>query len=153
MIEDFKFQGIEGLASPLAYQLSEALQHTPLSLPHIITPVPLHLRRLRDRGYNQSALLAHELTTILNTPLEITDCVPLLHRIKNTPPQSKQKSRAARLVALDNTFALAHLEFLLKDKVIWLIDDVATTRTTLERCAEVLKRAGASQVHGIVIAR
>jgi ComF family protein len=153
MIEDFKFQGIEGLAHPFAYQLSETLQHTPLSLPHIITPVPLHPRRLRDRGYNQSALLATSLTTILNTPLEITECTPLLKRIKNTPPQSKQKSRVARLAALDNAFALAHPEFLPKDKVIWLVDDVATTRTTLERCAEVLKRAGAREVHGIVIAR
>lgn len=152
LIHDFKFQGIESLATPLAECLVQALEHTSLPLPHIITAVPLHPRRLRDRGYNQSALIAKALTATLNTPARITSYQPLLRRIRYTPPQSKSPNRQTRLQALSGAFVLADASFPLENKVIWLIDDVATTNTTLKECATILKQAGASQVHGIVVA-
>lgn len=153
MIHDFKFQGIQSLAPALTQFLSDAIEHSPLALPHIITEVPLHPTRERERGYNQTLLLAEHLTLSLNHPVPITTQHTLLKRIKRTPPQSKQKERQARLVALDHAFALADPDTPLQGKIIWLIDDVATTHTTLEKCAEILKAAGAKEVHGIVVAR
>ena len=152
LIHDFKFRGIETLLIPLTQTLIEAVEHTPLPLPHIITAVPLHPRRLRDRGYNQSALIATTLALKLNTPVTITSYAPLLRRIRYTPPQSKSPNREARLQALIGAFALQDHLLTLKGQVIWLIDDVATTNTTLEECARILKKAGAKEVHGLVIA-
>lgn len=152
LIHDFKFQGIEAISTPLTQCLTQALEHTSLPLPYIITPVPLHPRRLRDRGYNQSALIASILTNTLNTPALITTFQPLLKRIRHTPPQSKSPNRQARLQALTGAFAMIDASLDLKNKVIWLIDDVATTQTTLKECAQILKKAGAKEVHGLVIA-
>ncbi len=152
LIHDFKFQGIESFAPILTKYLLQALEHTSLPLPHIVTPVPLHPRRLRDRGYNQSELIATVLTHTLNTPVLITTHQPLLKRTRYTPPQSKRPNRQARLRALIGAFALADSSLDLKNQVIWLVDDVATTNTTLEECAHILKKAGAKEVHGLVIA-
>ncbi len=152
LIHDFKFQGIESLAPILTEYLLQALEHTSLPLPHVITPVPLHPRRLRDRGYNQSALIANELTHTLNTPVTLTAYEPLLKRVHHTPPQSKRHTRESRIIALKGAFALTNSLTRLENQVIWLIDDVATTNTTLEECAQILKKAGAKEVHGLVIA-
>lgn len=152
LIHDFKFQGIVDLAPFLTRYLSQALERTPLTLPHIITPVPLHPRRLRDRGYNQSAILASGLVHTLNTPAPITSYQPLLKRVRHTPPQSKRHTRASRIIALRGAFDLIDPLKRLENTVIWLVDDVATTNTTLEECAHILKKAGAKEVHGLVIA-
>jgi competence protein ComFC len=152
LIHDFKFQGIRDLSPLLSTLLYQHITTTALPLPHIITTVPLHARRLRERGYNQSALLGEDLATLLNTPVDFCTYQELLIRTKNTPPQSKQKNRDARLHALDGVFQLKEDVPSLKDRTVWLVDDVTTTYTTLIKCAEVLKKAGAKEIYGIVIA-
>lgn len=153
MLHEFKFQGIEDFSWSLTQFLIETIEHNPLPLPHIITAVPLHPKRLRERGYNQSDLLASHLVSTLNHLAPITTHQTLLKRIRYTPPQSKRKHRQERLTALNDAFALTNPDTSLQGKIIWLIDDIATTQTTLARCAELLKKAGAKEVHGFVIAR
>lgn len=154
LIHGFKYQSLKDLSEPLSKLLSETLYHTSVPLPDIVTAVPLHPRRLRERGFNQSFLLAESLTHNINGLIPLTQHVPLLIKIRHTKPQSKQQNRESRLTNLENAFDLNPLyrELLLKGKIIWLVDDVATTGATLTACAKVLKAHGVKEVHGIVIA-
>ena len=139
---------------PLGKLLSEAVYHTSIPLPDIITAVPLHKRRLRERGFNQSFLLAQHLTLTLHELMPFVEHLSLLEKTRHTKPQSKQQTRDARLANLEDAFALHHLYIKadLEGKTIWLIDDVTTTGATLTACAKVLKSYGAKEVHGFVIA-
>lgn len=134
--------------------LKNALEKSTLPLPDMLIPVPLHQKRLRFRGFNQSELLAKELSEILTPGLELPLSCNILLRIRYTKPQIKTDSREERLANLKNAFAVAAgQEDEIRDKYIWLIDDVATTGTTLEECAGLLKQHGAKTVFGIVLAR
>lgn len=153
-IHTWKYRFIPDLALPLGQFLTIALQKSSLPLPESILPVPLHKRRLRFRGFNQSALLAQIVSETLTPGLDITLSTDVLLRTRFTKPQMKTDSREERLINLKNAFSLkedaAHL---IKGKTLWLIDDVATTGTTLEECATILKQHGATSVFGIVLAR
>lgn len=107
-------------------------------LPDLIVPVPLHPARLRQRGYNQSLLLARQLGRALGIPCHAT----LLQRVRNTPPQ-QSLDRALRLQNLQGAFALtpraaAELTGLRR---IALVDDVVTTLSTARAVAAVLQAA------------
>ena len=105
----------------------------------ILVPVPLHLSRLRYRGFNQ----AEELGKLLRIPMR-TD---ILRRTKATQPQAEMK-RSERLENMKNVFD-AH--DIIDD--ILLFDDVFTTGATMRSAANVLKRAGAKRVWAVTIAR
>ena len=110
-----------------------------------IVPVPLHPRRIRDRGYNQSLLLAKELAKLTGLDLE----EKLLVRIKDTRPQVGS-SRSNRRLNLEGSF---RCERGVSGKTLILLDDVATTGSTLSACAAALKAAGATTVWGLALAR
>lgn len=154
LIHTLKYRFIEAIAEPLAQVLTRALEHHPLPLPDVIIPVPLHPKRLRYRGFNQSLLIAEALARHLTPglPLPIENRLMLRHRF--TKPQMSTMSRQERIENLRGAFALSPSPSLnLTGKNIWLIDDVATTGTTLEECSQVLKQAGARSVWALVIAR
>ncbi len=154
IIHSYKYRFVAALAKPLGEFLGQTLTHSSLPLPDLIIPVPLHPRRLRFRGFNQSALLAKELSLNLLPALEIPLLTEGLLRTRYTKPQMKTDSREERLMNLRGAFALAPgTENSLNGKSIWLIDDVATTGTTLEECALLLKKNGALSVFGIVLGR
>ncbi|MFZ2089736.1 MAG: ComF family protein [Desulfobaccales bacterium] len=110
----------------------------------LLTPVPLHPRRLRQRGFNQALLLAQAFPEI---PLERE----LLVRQRHTPPQAGLNPKERR----DNVkgaFAVPRPE-LVKGRTILLIDDVFTTGATVRECARVLRRAGAREINILTVAR
>lgn len=112
----------------------------------VLVPVPLHSRRLRSRGYNQSHLLAKEVGKLLDIPVR----QDLVKRAKDSPPQVEARSREQRRANVSGSFgATAEAEGL----SILLVDDVATTGSTLSACAAALKEAGAASVWGTVLAR
>jgi ComF family protein len=153
-IHTLKYRFIPDLALPLGTFLTETLEKSALPLPDALIPVPLHRRRLRFRGFNQSALLAEVVSQTLAPGLEIPLLATTLLRTRFTKPQMKTDSREERLTNLKNAFALAPgTEVAIAGKTLWLIDDVATTGTTLTECATVLKQHGARFVFGIVLAR
>lgn len=153
-IHTFKYRFIPGLAIPLGTLLASAIEKSSLPLPDLILPVPLHRRRLRFRGFNQSELLARTLAESLTPGLGIPVLTDVLLRTRFTKPQMKTESREERLANLKNAFALTEgKKEYITGKSIWLIDDVATTGTTLEECARVLKQHGAQTVFGVVLAR
>ncbi len=153
-LHTYKYRFIPDLALPLGQLLIDSLSRSALPLPDVLIPVPLHPRRLRYRGFNQSALLARIIGEELAPGLALPVLDDVLLRTRFTKPQMKTESREERLENLRDAFALTpDQESLIKGRNIWLVDDVATTGTTLEECAQVLKSHGARSVWGIVLAR
>lgn len=113
----------------------------------LIVPVPLHPKKLRERQFNQSEVLASYLAKRLDKKI-VKDKVK---RIKYTMPQTELK-RDERIKNVDGAF-LAKDGHDLKGKTILLIDDVFTTGATLHECAKALKNAGAKKVVAFALAR
>ena len=113
----------------------------------VLIPVPLHRSRLWMRGFNQSALVARELSRRLELRTE-----PLaLKRVKRTPalrgmsPMQRRKTVSGAFMVRDKAAV--------EGKTVILIDDVLTTGSTAEACARTLQRAGAARVELITWAR
>ncbi len=147
-ISRFKYRGTSRLAKPLGSLLANfADPDFSFHRYDLIIPVPLHSSRLRQRGYNQSLLLAREVGRKFSIPLDFTS----LRRIRPTPPQT-QLSENERQKNIRGAFAVQDPEILL-EKSILLIDDVFTTGATVEECSKVLLGAGAKQVDVLTLAR
>jgi ComF family protein len=109
--------------------------------------VPLHPRRLRWRGFNQSVLLGREISRRYNIALDRF----ALRRITATPPQSQLTVDERRRNVRD-AFAV-HPERPVKNKTILLVDDVYTSGATVNECSRALQRAGAKEVYVLTLAR
>ena len=118
-----------------------------LKLYDIIIPVPMHKIKKRERGYNQTEILAQDLAK--NLKLEYSENI-LIKTINNKKQSSL--SRKERYENIKNVFKIVKSDKI-KDKKILLIDDICTTSATLEECAKVLKHAGVSMVVALVIAK
>jgi ComF family protein len=141
-----KYGGAARLARPLAESAAPALQDLiVLAGAAALVPVPVHADRLRQRGYNQAALLAAELARVLRLPL-----TEVLVRHRPTTQQHRL-DRVARLRNLRGAFALA--PGARPPRTVVLVDDILTTSATLEACAGVLRDAGAYRVMGFAVAR
>ncbi|HYW22536.1 MAG TPA: ComF family protein [Terriglobales bacterium] len=144
-IHRFKYEGWRALAPVLAGLVADRLAaEAPPDV--LLVAVPLHRRRQRARGYNQSELLASE----LRGRLGLAAAPGRLVRVRDTPPQ----------VGLDRLRRQANVA----DAFIWrgaalagrpvvLVDDVATTGATLDACAAAMRRAGSGPVRGCTVAR
>ena len=140
-IVDFKFRNMPWLASALAVE-------TAAYLPQgydLLIPVPLHKNRLRERGYNQSALLAEALAEQRGLSWQNA-----LQRVRDTPHQIGL-SREQRLQNLTGAFHLAPKADV-QGKHIIVVDDVFTSGATLLHCAQTLYRYGAKSVLGFTLA-
>jgi ComF family protein len=113
----------------------------------ILVPVPLHRTRLWTRGFNQSALVARE----LSRRLKIAADPLLLRRIRRTPPL-KGMTPVQRRKTVAGAFRVTD-KAAIAGKTIILVDDVLTTGSTAEACARALKRAGAARVELVSWAR
>ena len=111
-----------------------------------LVPVPLHRRRLRSRGYNQSALLARELSRRIDLPVLDN----LLVRTRDSPPQVSLASREERVRNVEGSFDCVGNA---RGRSLILVDDVVTTGSTISACAKALKAGGASSVWGLALAR
>jgi competence protein ComFC len=146
LVHYFKYKFIRELADPIAVLMAQSLQHSELPSPDILVAVPLHSRRKRWRGYNQSQELLEQLDLIIP---QSTD--NLIRRRFTTSQVSKGK-RAKRLKNLHGAFSVIDPSVFAHKNVL-LIDDIVTTGTTLNECAKALKKAGAKSVTGFVLAR
>jgi ComF family protein len=144
-IHAFKYSGLRVLAEPLAEMMWTAWLLAPVACDMII-PVPLHPARVRERGYNQSALLARALGNRLSIPVAET----VIKRVRDTKSQVGL-SRPERLHNMAGAFAAPGR--IIGSPHILLVDDVCTTGATLEACAEVLMSSGAASVHALTLAR
>lgn len=142
-IHRFKYQGMRAGAPALGALLAaRALPMLPAGA--LLAPVALHPRRERERGYNQSALLARELARVGGLDLEER----ALRRIRRTRPQV-ELTAAERARNMSGAFAA---EPVCAGRMVVLIDDVCTTGATLRAAARAARDAGASRVYAAVLA-
>lgn len=144
-ISRFKYEGLSYLASFLGTLLYQYLQSIECTA-DLVVPVPLHQKRLKQRGYNQSALLARKLAYKAKIPLSCTALV----RIKNTLPQT-QLNRKERWNNVKNAFWVNPKK--VDGRSILLIDDVMTSGSTATSCSLALKENGATKIHVLTLAR
>lgn len=144
LIRSLKYQSNLALA-PILAQLLIAQIQTQQNKPDLVIPMPLHPLRLRERGFNQAMEIGRFVAKRLDIRLLPDSC----QRIKHTQPQTelpwKERQKNIRK-AFDCTIDL-------QDKHIAVIDDVMTTGATLNELAGVLRKHGAAEVSGWVIAR
>ena len=144
LVQSFKFRAdlklVDFFVAAMAARVS-----TTARLPDLLVALPLANQRLRERGFNQSALLADGLASVIGTPV----AHGAMLRIRETPPQSGL-DRQARFKNIRGAFDCRDD---LAGKHVALIDDVMTTGATLSEAASVLKKAGAQQVDAWVLSR
>ena len=114
----------------------------------IVIPLPLHPTKERQRGFNQSKLIAETASAKLNLPL-VKNC---LLKNKNTLPQMELKNLEQRTKNVVNSFFVKNPE-LIKGKIIVLVDDIVTSGSTLTEAAKTLKSSGAKKIIAITIAK
>jgi len=138
VLQRFKYQGIRSLAEPMGrFMALEALKHKEFIEASIITYVPLSSGRLKERRYNQSQLLAHELSKYLKIPVR-----ELLEKTIDTEPMAKL-TREERLKNLARVFRLKEL---VNFQRVILVDDVYTTGSTVSVCCHELLEGGVNEV-------
>ena len=145
-IHELKYRNLRAICGSLAELLAAYLEVNPVP-GEVLVPVPLYSRRLRERGYNQSSLLARELARLTALPI-VEDS---LYRSKDGLPQAKTATAEDRRRNVADAFACQDRK--LSGKHVLLVDDVCTSGATLEACAVALKAAGAVSVWGLTLAR
>lgn len=140
-IHCFKYEGIKRIGRELG-KLMASINPPEID---ILIPVPLHINKLRKREFNQSSILAREISKSWDIPLNLN----LLIKVKDTIDQASLEAKE-RFHNIKDAYSV-------KDSVkgikVGLVDDVITTGATLSECAKVLKKAGAKEVHAITLAR
>ena len=136
-----KFQKCLTLGKTFGVLMAEyLLQHYQNDIfPECIIPLPLHEKRLKERGYNQALELARPISTLLKLPIDVFSC----ERIKATLPQANTLSVEERRKNVKNAFKLL---LPLPYKHIALVDDVMTTGSTVAACANALMQGGVRRV-------
>lgn len=145
-ITAFKYRDIRALAPVLGTLMADALPKSVAESSDLIVPVPVSRDRLRSRGYNQSELLARQITKIKQLKL----ATGLLARTDKGQPQARAQNIDERRRNVQGAFEVIGS---VNEKRILLIDDVMTTGSTLNACAAVLKDAGAAWVGALVLTR
>jgi ComF family protein len=146
-IQRFKYGARPDLARPLSRLLAPALAMLAPGPGELLVPVPLHPRRLAERGYNQAALLAAQIAKasgLTSRPLG-------LRRIRHTGPQVG-RSRTDRIASVTGIFEVREPASVRGRRVI-LVDDVTTTGATLAACVSALEAAGADVRGALLLAR
>jgi ComF family protein len=149
IIHGLKYRFVEDLAAPLGALLVRELEkiQEQTGAPDFIMPIPLHKKRLLERGFNQSELLALKIREYFGWPVE----KEVLVRSRMTASQVKL-DEVGRKENVKSAFSIIDASKILNKKVV-LVDDVTTTGATMEECAKVLKAAGAREVLGIALAK
>ncbi len=144
-IHHLKYQNDIGLGEVLSKHLIELYNQFKWNV-DCIAPIPLSTARIRERGYNQSSLLARPLAYAIQKPYRPN----ILRRTKET---RSQVGLSARERAQNVAGAFTATPELIRGNVVLLIDDVTTTGSTINACAQALIASGASAVYGMTLAR
>ncbi|HEY7833492.1 MAG TPA: ComF family protein [Ktedonobacterales bacterium] len=149
-IHALKYRRQARLAGPLGDLLAHAGEAVAvMGRASVVVPVPLHPTRQRQRGFNQSTLLARRCAARLGLPTR----ADLLARTRATPPQVGLNASQRRANVSGAFTATRAASAALAGQVVLLVDDVCTTGATLVAAASALRAAGASAVWGLAVAR
>ncbi|MFW6150886.1 MAG: ComF family protein [Chloroflexota bacterium] len=145
-ILELKYSRIRALAPVLASLVADYFVLNLLP-GDVLVPVPLHRRRLKQRGYNQSELLAKDLSALTGVPMDTTS----LARTGAEDPQVRAQDAAQRKMNVAGAFFCR--DGSMQGRRVILVDDVCTSGATLEACACAVKQGGAASVRGFTVAR
>jgi len=135
IIHRIKYKGEPRLIYLLGKKYGNILKSQAVSTEFdIIVPVPLHRRKRRKRGFNQSAFFARGISDSLGIPVSLENLIRIRHLASQT-----LKSRAERILDLQDSFKVVDPSKL-REKRLLLVDDVVTTGATLEACAMALSK-------------
>jgi ComF family protein len=143
----FKYRGKMHVLATFGVLSQQYFQHHPLQQPDIIVPVPLHKKRLRQRGFNQSLIIGRKIFPEWRERID----PHILERHAWTQPQTGL-SGAERRRNVRNAFMVRRPEKI-KNKKVLLVDDVFTTGATVNECARVLRKNKAAVVDVFTFAR
>lgn len=141
LVHEFKYRGVFSIGKWMAQQIAPLVSQDSYS---VIVPVPMHRKRRRYRGYNQSEVIGRYLSNFTSIPMR-----GVLSRTRITSPQYMLNGEE-RWRNVQGAF-VANVK--LSGDLVLLVDDVLTTGATLSECAKVLLESGAKDVHGAVFAR
>ena len=150
IICEYKYSLIKELAIPLSlliiihfYNLGKLKNFSDF----ILIPVPLHKKKLKNRGFNQAEEIAKELSKFLNISLLSNGLLKIRETKSQTELQKEDREKNVK-----GAFVCTKKSLVAGRKIL-LVDDIFTTGATMEECARVLKEAGAKEVWGVVVAR
>lgn len=146
LISTMKYQSVKNITDFLAQLIYEC---SVVPKADLISYVPIHAQRLRERGFNQSALIAQRLAELTQQA-----CWPLLQKKQISKRQASLSSKTERLTNLNNTFNINPTVPLkvYQKKTVLIVDDVLTTGATLNECARILKLNGVQKVIALTVA-
>lgn len=149
LIHGLKFDHLRSVARPLGALLALYAQSLPqeLFLNCIVVPVPLGIKRFRERGFNQSERIASFFSESRGIPLTLH----ALKRTKETKPQTELRDVHERIANVASCFIAERTE--VEGKIVLLVDDVTTSGSTLHEAARALKLAGAKRVIAFAVAK
>jgi ComF family protein len=136
------------VATRLARLLFETGRRAPLQSATRIVPVPLHPERLRERGFNQAAMLGQALARLSGLPLDVWSLVRTIHTERHRAGMDERGRRDS----VESAFEVRRPRLIENERIL-LIDDVFTTGATVSSCARALKDAGARDVFVLTVAR
>lgn len=148
LIKIFKYKFISSLGKNLSLQLTKTINEQglkPYFEEFMVVPVPLHYRRFSWRGFNQSLILAENLSKELNLSLDNE----IIKRQKHTKPQTTLKGEERKINIQDAFMVTAPVI----GKKFLIVDDVVTTGSTLNEIAKLLKKEKASEVWAVTLAK
>lgn len=144
VLHQCKYTSDQSLVETLGMLLVKRMRNISMACgSYDIVPIPLHRRRERERGFNQSELLARVVSREMGWRV-----VNLLERNRET----KAQARLSRVERIENVKGAFVMKCELIPKVVFVLDDVITTGSTFRECARVLKEAGVERVYGIMLA-
>lgn len=133
LIHDLKYRGNRKAGFYLGRLLGQALKRSVFSKCDLVLPVPLHPRKLRQRGYNQSELIARAVSEITGIPMAGDIILRRTYKHSQTT-----MNRQERFENMEKAFSLGKSTLSLQEKKILIIDDIITTGATLEACSKLL---------------
>jgi ComF family protein len=154
LIHLLKYERVKPAAGVLGRMLAEVILELQPSIEHknvVVVPVPLHAKKLKQRGFNQAELIARAALKLAPGATQFEFAPALMARVRETSSQIGL-TRRQRRENLRGAFVVAEPEKIVGQEVL-LIDDVLTTGTTASECARILRRAGAVEVWVATVAR
>lgn len=152
LIHRYKYDFIKDLADPLSKLMAQKIYYLKQNPSIVLTPVPLHKKRLKWRGFNHSEILAQKTAQ----KLDLAFLNNLITRKKHTIAQASIQDKEIRKRNLKNVFEINPESdtSLIENKTIILIDDIYTTGSTLNECAKTLKhKTKSNQIKALVLAK
>ena len=147
LIHEFKYKNKRKLGEIFGKKMAVLVRSDPyLKNAELIIPVPLHPSKKRERGYNQSEIIALQISQDMGIRM-----LNILKRVKNTRTQTELSVQERRRNVEGAFVLLQEFKETIKGKKVLLVDDVITTGATLDACSEVLLKNGAQEVYGVTL--